>query len=187
MLLPAAAVAVAVDWWWGGEEEEGDPKSGALAQCRGRDGGAPPAVRPCQTGDVAWLSHAASAGPAPNLSLQVARFSSEFMKKKLEAAALAKKKARKARTKGVAAATSTAHTNGAAVKKAAPALPPTTRNSAGTMPGMADGTSSNADWEKVPKAPAAKGKKKGKATKVDASLLGFATGTDYSALEHLEG
>ncbi len=97
--------------------------------------------------------------------MQVAVFSSEFLKRKLAEQTGTGKKSRKARAKA-AAATPAAQTKEAVISNSAP-------------PTAVEGKNA---WEKVPKT--AIGKKKGKkATKADPSLLGFGSGTDYSLLE----
>jgi cell wall-associated NlpC family hydrolase len=119
----------------------------------------------------------------------VARFASEFMKRKLAEAAAAKSgKSRKAKAKAAAAAaTAAAPTPAAASRPAAGppgyAPPEAAFPSLGATAAKAQPAKKDADWEKVPKTAGGK-KKKGK--KLDGSMLGFASGTNYALLEQPE-
>ena len=122
---------------------------------------------------------------------QVARFSAEFMRRKLaeaQAATASKKSRKSGKSKAAPAAAAAAAAPSARQQQAvgppgyAPPPPPVASSKG--KEGGGGGAAAPADWEKVPKTAA--GKKKAKGKKLDSTMLGFASGTNYSLLEQPE-
>jgi hypothetical protein len=123
--------------------------------------------------------------------VQVSRFSTEFMKRKLMAVAGVGKKTKKAKAKAPASvpagSLNVAQRQSRPAGAAAGPSVPAGRPAAAAFPALGAAASAEASkgdstaWAKVPKT--APNKKKSKGKKVDSQLLGFATGTNYSLLE----